>query len=35
MKMFDGGEVTTILLVFVALVAVADRASAWLRRIID
>jgi len=35
MKMFNGGEVTTILLVFVALVAIADRASAWLRRIID
>ncbi|MCZ2497936.1 ABC transporter permease subunit [Xylophilus sp. Kf1] len=30
-KMFAGGEVATMLLVFVALVAVADRASAWLR----
>ena len=28
MKMFDGGEVATMLLVFVALVALADRASA-------
>jgi phosphonate transport system permease protein len=32
MKMFNGGEVATMLLVFVALVALADRASAWLRR---
>jgi phosphonate transport system permease protein len=32
MKMFAGGEVATMLLVFVALVAVADRASAFLRR---
>jgi phosphonate transport system permease protein len=32
MKMFHGGEVATILLVFMALVALADRASAWLRR---
>lgn len=32
MKMFEGGEVATMLLVFVALVALADRASAWLRR---
>ena len=32
MKMFAGGEVGTMLLVFVALVALADRASAWLRR---
>ena len=31
-KMFAGGEVATMLLVFMALVAVADRASAWLRR---
>ncbi|HEY4067189.1 MAG TPA: ABC transporter permease [Burkholderiaceae bacterium] len=31
-KMFAGGEVMTMLLVFVALVALADRASAWLRR---
>ncbi len=32
MKMFAGGEVATLLLVFMALVAVADQASAVLRR---
>lgn len=32
MKMFNGGEVATMLLVFVLLVALADRTSAWLRR---
>jgi phosphonate transport system permease protein len=32
MKMFAGGEVLTMLLVFVALVALADRLSAALRR---
>lgn len=32
MKMFHGGEVASMLLVFVALVALADRTSAWLRR---
>ena len=32
MKMFNGGEVATMLLVFIALVALADRASASLRR---
>ncbi|PXW98056.1 phosphonate transport system permease protein [Sphaerotilus hippei] len=32
MKMFNGGEVATMLLVFVALVALADRTSGWLRR---
>jgi phosphonate transport system permease protein len=31
-KMFAGSEVATMLVVFVALVALADRASAWLRR---
>ena len=31
-KMFAGGEVATMLLVFMGLVALADRASAWLRR---
>ena len=31
-KMFAGGEVATMLLVFVGLVAVADQASAWFRR---
>ena len=32
MKMFSGGEVATMLLVFMALVAFADRLSAWLRK---
>ena len=32
MKMFNGGEVLTMLVVFVALVALADRVSAWLRK---
>ena len=32
MKMFNGGEASTMLLVFVALVALADRLSAWLRK---
>jgi phosphonate transport system permease protein len=31
-KMFAGGEVATMLLVFIALVALADRTSSWLRR---
>jgi phosphonate transport system permease protein len=35
MKMFAGGEVATLLLVFVALVALADRASALRRRWLD
>jgi len=30
-KMFAGGEVATMLIVFVLLVALADRVSAWLR----
>ena len=30
-KLFAGGEVATMLLVFIALVALADRISAWLR----
>jgi phosphonate transport system permease protein len=34
MKMFNGGEVATLLAVFVALVALADRISAGLRRAI-
>jgi len=34
MKMFNGAEVCTMLLVFVALVALADRFSAWLRRVL-
>lgn len=32
MKMFNGGEVATMLLVFIVLVALADAVSAWLRR---
>lgn len=32
MKMFNGAEVATMLLVFMALVWLADRISAWLRR---
>jgi len=32
MKMFNGGEVATMLLVFMALVALADRVSSGLRR---
>jgi phosphonate transport system permease protein len=32
MKMFNGAEVSTMLLVFIALVAVADKVSATLRR---
>jgi len=32
MKMFAGGEVSTMLLVFFGLVALADRASSWLRK---
>jgi phosphonate transport system permease protein len=31
-KMFNGGEVATMLLVFIALVALADRISAYLRK---
>ncbi len=34
LRMFEGGEVATILLVFVLLVALADRLSAALRRAI-
>jgi len=32
MKMFNGGEVLSMLLVFMVLVALADRVSAGLRR---
>jgi phosphonate transport system permease protein len=32
MKMFNGSEVATMLLVFMALVWLADRASALLRK---
>ena len=31
-KMFSGGEVSTILIIFMVLVAMADRLSAWLRK---
>jgi phosphonate transport system permease protein len=31
-KMFSGGEVSTILIIFMLLVALADRLSAWLRK---
>ena len=34
MKMFNGGEVATMLLAFVLLVALADAVSAWLRKVI-
>jgi len=34
MKMFNGAEVSTMLLVFVLLVAGTDRLSAWLRRVL-
>jgi len=32
MKMFNGGEVATLLLIFIVLVALADSVSAWLRK---
>jgi phosphonate transport system permease protein len=32
MKMFNGGEVATLLLIFIVLVALADSVSSWLRR---
>jgi phosphonate transport system permease protein len=35
MKMFNGGEVTTLLAVFLLLVALADAVSSRLRRHID
>ncbi len=34
MKMFQGSEVATMLIVFMLLVGLADTASAWLRRVI-
>ena len=34
MKMLNGGEVLTMLIVFFALVAFADHASAWLRKVL-
>jgi len=35
MKMFNGGEVATILIVLMILVALADRVSSWLRQVIS
>lgn len=35
MKMFNGGEVATILIVLMLLVAMADQISAWIRRSIQ
>ena len=32
MKMFNGGEVSTLLLIFIVLVAFADQVSVWLRK---
>ena len=34
MKMFQGAEVATMLIVFMLLVALADQASAWLRKML-
>jgi phosphonate transport system permease protein len=34
MKMFNGGEVASMLVVFILLVALADRMSAWLRKVL-
>ena len=34
MKMFAGAEVSTMLIVFVLLVAATDRLSAWLRKVL-
>jgi len=34
MKMFQGSEVATMLIVFMLLVALADQASAWLRKML-
>ena len=35
MRMFNGGEVATMLIVFMMLVGLADALSAWLRRIMQ
>jgi phosphonate transport system permease protein len=35
MRMFNGGEVATILIVFMLLVGLADLLSAWLRKILQ
>jgi len=34
MKMFNGAEVATMLMVFIALVSLTDRLSAWLRKVL-
>ena len=34
MKMFQGAEVATMLIVFMLLVGLADYASAWLRKVL-
>lgn len=34
MKMFNGGEVGTILIIFMILVAVTERVSSWFRRLL-
>jgi phosphonate transport system permease protein len=35
MRMFNGGEVATILIVFMFLVGMADLLSAWLRKVMQ
>ncbi|NCU99448.1 MAG: ABC transporter permease subunit, partial [Betaproteobacteria bacterium] len=35
MKMFNGGEVATILMVLMLLVAMADQISSWMRRAVQ
>jgi phosphonate transport system permease protein len=35
MRMFNGGEVATILIVFMLLVGMADLLSAWLRKVMQ
>ncbi|NBU02683.1 MAG: hypothetical protein EBT41_12340 [Betaproteobacteria bacterium] len=35
MKMFNGGEVATILMVLMILVAMADQISSWMRRAVQ
>jgi phosphonate transport system permease protein len=35
MRMFNGGEVATILIVFILLVGLADLLSAWLRKVMQ
>jgi phosphonate transport system permease protein len=35
MRMFNGGEVASILIVFMLLVGLADLLSAWLRKVMQ